>query len=175
MRVYEFAKQVDKPAKELVALLQKEGFEIRSHMTQLDEKALAFLKKKFDKKPAPQPSPKPKKPAQPKAKPSMKQSISSVKPLPQPLELPTELVIQPTMVSDIATVARIPVNEIIITLLKWGIVAPKNTVLGQDIVQRIADHYEIATVQPTAQEEKKGSSFIEGKKGIGTIKRRKES
>src|SRR5271168_1871651 len=45
MRIYEFAQQKNISSKELIENLQKGGFDVKSHMSVLDEKALSFLNK----------------------------------------------------------------------------------------------------------------------------------
>ena len=50
MRVYEFAKEHDLQAKELLKILKEGGFSLGSHMAVLDKEALAFLEAKFKKK-----------------------------------------------------------------------------------------------------------------------------
>ena len=44
MRVYEFAKQKDVSSKEILALLEKEGFSVASHMSVLSDDSISFLK-----------------------------------------------------------------------------------------------------------------------------------
>jgi len=45
MRIYEFAQQKNISSKDLIEKLQKGGFDVKSHMSVLDEKALSFLNK----------------------------------------------------------------------------------------------------------------------------------
>ncbi len=47
MRIYEFAQLHNISSKDLVEKLQKQGFDVKSHMSLLDEKALSFLNKSF--------------------------------------------------------------------------------------------------------------------------------
>ncbi len=47
MRVYEFAKKLGIPTKKLLTELQNGGFSVASHMSVLDEKAMAFLENLF--------------------------------------------------------------------------------------------------------------------------------
>lgn len=51
MRLYEFSKQCGLPAKDLIDLLRKNGFDVKSHMSSLSEEALNFLTKETSKKP----------------------------------------------------------------------------------------------------------------------------
>ena len=43
MRIYEFAQQNNISNKELIEKLQANGFDVKSHMSVLDESALSFL------------------------------------------------------------------------------------------------------------------------------------
>src|SRR5260370_6679201 len=45
MRVYEFAQLNNISSKDLIGTLQKNGFDVKSHMSILDEKAISFLNK----------------------------------------------------------------------------------------------------------------------------------
>ena len=48
MRIYEFAKQKDVSSKELVQLLETEGFAVTSHMSIMTQEMEAFLEKYFN-------------------------------------------------------------------------------------------------------------------------------
>jgi translation initiation factor IF-2 len=64
----------------------------------------------------------------------------------------TEIEIDSMLLSDAASKMKKPVNDIILTLLKWGIVANKNQIIGEDVVARLASHYQLkAVVRPTAK------------------------
>src|SRR5438477_4272558 len=45
MRIYEFSQLNNVSSKDVIEKLQKNGFDVKSHMSVLDEKALAFLQK----------------------------------------------------------------------------------------------------------------------------------
>lgn len=62
-----------------------------------------------------------------------------------------EIVLDSMLVADVAAKMGKPVNDIILALLKWGIVANKNQMLGTDVIARLAEHYQIKTVKPTTQ------------------------
>ncbi len=63
----------------------------------------------------------------------------------------TELILKPTSVADLAVALNRPVTEIIVTLLKWGMVTSKNQIMGDDIVARLAEHYQAKSVRPAAE------------------------
>src|SRR5579872_4262842 len=89
MRIYEFAQQHNISSKDIIKKLQQSGFDVKSHMSILDEDALAVLKKEFSahsKKEASQESSSNSQPAKPIEKPvseplstseSLKKSIYS--------------------------------------------------------------------------------------------------
>ncbi len=62
-----------------------------------------------------------------------------------------ELTLRPTSVADLAAELNRPVTEIIVTLLKWGMVTSKNQIMGDDIVARLAEHYQVRAVRPVAE------------------------
>ncbi len=57
MRVYELAKELDIPSKELTAKIQAMGIEVKNHMSTLDDKAVASVKSALSEKAAPKAQP----------------------------------------------------------------------------------------------------------------------
>ena len=51
MKVHEYAKQVDIPSKDIVALLQAAGLDVKNHMSTLDPEVIKVLDRKYKKKP----------------------------------------------------------------------------------------------------------------------------
>jgi len=171
MRIYEFAKKFGIPTKKLLTELQNGGFSVASHMSVLDEKAMTFLENLFspksvsnikeskevqkepiisqkiqEKKTAPSsPAPRALVPAQPAAP---KQAVKT-----------KSIVIQPTGVIEMAEKAGVPVNELIVTLLRWGILSAKNQVLNEELVARLAKHYQLEVIQPVKEEEQEERVF----------------
>src|ERR1700734_3676000 len=47
MRVYEFSKQYNIPVKDIISALQAEGVDIKSHMSIINDEAIALLERKF--------------------------------------------------------------------------------------------------------------------------------
>ncbi|MFC1845660.1 translation initiation factor IF-2 N-terminal domain-containing protein [Candidatus Dependentiae bacterium] len=140
VRVHEFARQHNVPSREILKLLRDGGFDVGSHMSMLDQKALTFLNQRL------LPSEEPKKEKQIK---SMSTTQSRRKPgksrggavrkrfhfpseeLPKkPVEeksLPKELAIEPMTPDDVSKKIGEPATGVILTLLKWGIVCPKKS------------------------------------------------
>lgn len=165
MRVYELSKQLNVPVKQLLEVLKNEGVTVKSHMSVVDENVIVLLRKKFEKesekkvlnitqeqkepmqkeqiKPsiAPKQSQKPSVQAQP---PVVPQVISEPK---EEVHEPKTIVIRPLIVSDAALQMGKSVHDVILTLLKWKIIAAKNKLLPEEIVVRLAHHYGVTPVK----------------------------
>jgi translation initiation factor IF-2 len=55
------------------------------------------------------------------------------------------------------------VTQVILTLLKWGVVAAKNQLLNEDVVIRVAEHYQATVTKPAEKksDEHKGAISLE--------------
>jgi len=175
MRVYEFSKERGLQAKEVVKLLQDNGFDVKNHMSALDEESLKFLEKRF--KPAAAAPKKAKAVAKKEPEPISKpiKKVSEKKP-PKPVEKakPKEpesevLIIEPMSVVEFAEKTKRPVNSIIVTLLKMGVVATKNQMLTEDVVAKLAEQLELPIIKPKVD---KSSLLKEIKVGEGDFKER---
>jgi translation initiation factor IF-2 len=167
MRVYEFAKTKNLSAKEVIELLRKEGFEISSHMAVLDQDALNFLEKKLSKlepekkvsrpnstAPAPQKQEAPKKTTMEKSVVAYTKKHESLpKSEPKKIVKPLGLTAEAAMVSDVAEGVHKPVTEVILTLLKWGHVYTKNSMLPEELVVKLAKHYNVPVFEVEKKEE----------------------
>lgn len=193
MRVYEFAKEQGLQAKELLQLLKENGFSLASHMSVLPDDALKFLEKKFKKEVAVAPSaPKkiepevaaqPSKPAvvqPPKKEESQKEkkvhipsTTSANKPTYQektfqPKEEPKkelEISLTPMTLSEAAEKMQRSTSDLILTLLKWGILSNKNQLLPIDLISRLAEQYQVKVVRPVEkakEEEQKKAAVVAG-------------
>ncbi len=176
MRVYELSKQLGVSAKKLLEALKKEGVAVKSHMSSIDASAVVLLQKKFrapaksqlalsdttqtrkevmqkerTKRRAPQKSKrskfyatKPKLQATFASKPSIQESVQPV------VQEKKEIVVEPMTVSAAAQKMGKSVSDVILTLLKWKILAAKNQLLSQEVVKRLAHHYDITPVKREA-------------------------
>lgn len=199
MRIYEFAQLNNVSSKDIIEKLQKNGFDVKSHMSVLDEKALSFLENKTKQIPvdaqttesvkeskpthpientvtqlsqqatvktsssakatADTPSKQSKTPQTSSTKSSS--NISQQQPIvakKETKESPSaatqmELVVHQMGIAELAEKIKKPVTDVIITLLKWGVVATKNQIISEDIVQRLARHYEIPVIKAPVKEE----------------------
>lgn len=179
MRVYEFSKQCGVSSKELLKMLHDKGFDVSSHMSILSPDQINFLNKQCNLAPQNENKSPAKKqddlavPKETTSKP-VEEKVSIKKPAEslerkvytektpsleinhQP-ELPKKthiapFVVQPMLVAQAAQALGQPVTSVIITLLKWGVVATKNQLLTEDIVTRLASHYEVDVIKPEKKE-----------------------
>ncbi len=164
MRIYEFAQQNNISNKDLIEKLQAHGFDVKSHMSVLDEAALSFLNEDLISVPQLIES-KPNNIAEKKTSEYLSQtanlshtnleekevlspkkessgSISSI-----------ELKEQQISVAEFAEKTKKPVTDIIVTLLKWGIIATKNQVITEDTVLKLANHYGISVLKSAPEQE----------------------
>lgn len=199
LRVYEFARMCGKSAKELVAELQQAGFDVKSHMSVLSEKELAFLHKKYlttaqppmekqqEKRvqqkmekvetekqavkqktiPAPTREPvaakisKAKEPKEKAIQHKLEHPTLEPKIVPEPEKKPIvadAIVIEPMTVAAFALKAHKPASEVILTLLRMGIVAAKNQVITEDVIEKLVEQYQLKT-----------SKRVETPKGLARI------
>jgi len=176
IRVYEFAKQSNVSAKELLDILKKGGFSVGSHMAMLDQEALNFLNKKLKrpslktvkekeqvktmvstqtrkrKKTIPGGKKGKRKgrfhAEEPKKLPEFdKKEKSSVEPVQR------ELIITSMTPGEFSTKTGEPATGVILTLLKWGIVCPKNQMLPKKAIYRLAEHYDISAIKESVRDE----------------------
>ena len=47
MKIHELAKQIDKTSKEIIAVAQELGIEVKSHLSSIEEKDIEKIKKKL--------------------------------------------------------------------------------------------------------------------------------
>lgn len=152
MRVYEFSKQYNIPAKDIINTLRAEGFDIKSHMSIIDEQVIAFLKKKLKNNNKSEKNSQIK-PVDEKTTSSMvsvkqdgkQDSRATNEVIDDTSDLP-HIIIKEMSVADFAQKTDIPVSDIILTLLKMGVVAAKNKILTEETVTSLAKHYELQAV-----------------------------
>jgi translation initiation factor IF-2 len=168
MRVYELSKQLGISNKDAVKLLQEKGFDVASHMSVLSPEAINFLSGLGQKKEQ-EPPAKKEVPKAPTVHPSEKeQKISDTKPsvVERKIErLPEEepefeeeekpagtITAEPMLVGEFAQKVKRPVSEIIVTLLKRGVIYAKNQVIPLSVVEQLAKTYGYELVEPKKKE-----------------------
>jgi translation initiation factor IF-2 len=162
MRVYEFAKLLNLTNKELLALLSKEGIEVKSHMATLSPEVIDLLQKKLTKPkqvvkdkaeeleikeigPQRASAAQPMRLNESKSAPIEKKEEPSIKIEPVAVQ---EFEVKSMTVGEIAQVLKKPVSEIILLLLKQGIVCAKNQILSEKIVEQLARHFQCIIKYP---------------------------
>ena len=163
MRVYEFSKKFGISNKEIIKILQEGGFDIQNHMAMLNQESIDFLQKKLSKVLPNKEVEKIKKVIPPEVKPeikSEKQQVAS-KPIEQtkviekklmpieqktkqfkkeelPEEVKKELILRAMSLGELADYLNKPVSELILSLLKKGLMYNKNQILPEDLVEQLA-------------------------------------
>ncbi|MBN1549237.1 translation initiation factor IF-2 [Candidatus Babeliales bacterium] len=141
MRLYEFSQEVGVTSKDLLKVLDDAGFPVKSHMSQLTDEALVFLKKKFSSEPQVK--------EVVQSKPVQVNSTYVTKEV-DPISLPKEedleeesshIILQEMTVDAIAQKLNRPVTEVILFLLRRGVVATKNQLVSEDLIKALADQY----------------------------------
>ncbi len=145
MRVYEFARLCGVPSKELVVFLNEAGFHIKSHMAVLSKQEFDFLEKRFMQTEQQQKIVEPVVAIEEHTPIAEKKSAKNNNLKQEVLE--GSILIEPMSVADFANKTKKPTSEVIITLLKMGIMAAKNQVITEDSLERLAEHYHIKTVK----------------------------
>lgn len=176
MRVHELAKELKITSKELIEKLQKQGVEAKSHMTNLDDEAVALAKGKKTKavkRPAvkkplllkPQKSetrPEIKPEVKPEIKPEVKEPapVKPVQPREEPRPVATAVAepIQlefPISVGALAVRLNIRIPDLIKSLMEIGVFASVNQLLSDEVVFKLSAKLGIPVEKVSDEEEKK--------------------
>lgn len=153
MRVYEYAKKIGSSSKEILKHLSSAGFDVDSHMALLSDEEVEFLNQKYVKREkkgrAPGGSAYKKNPDDELYDEDFGDELS-----------PQELTLEAMTVADFSERLHKQSNEVILTLLKWGIVAPKNMLLDENIISRLAQHFQVIVKKPERALEKRVEAQI---------------
>ncbi len=194
MRIYELSKELNVSSKDLLQALNVAGIAAKNHMSSIDEKSENFLRKKFSNPAAHEETKQ--KPHLTNKEPMQKESaeqgrgkFSAPKKIQDSTpvvvkketiltpvstatneDAPKKIILKPMLVGDVADYLLKPVNEVILTLLRWGVVAPKNKQLPEDIIARLAAHYGVEIEKKEATQ-KQALVPLE-KQGAGSLKER---
>ncbi len=200
MRIYEFAKEINVSTKQVLQALQDNGFNVKSHMAILTDPERVVLVRVFvqdnaklggvvesdqglkdsenaisqtKEVPVKQDIKSPpiatrgvirqEFPGSIRATP--KESVPSVK----------SISLRQMTVGELSQAVGVQVSEIILLLLRWGVVAPKNHALAENLVARVAQHYQIEIVQPVAAQERPhiGTNIATGVSFQGRLQERR--
>lgn len=177
MRVYEFSKEYNISNKEVLQALQDVGFEVDSHMAVLTPEQLEFLGETFEKEEQEEAQPRAMRKGKILVKKAIRSStaekeaeILSEKPkkhakkvffsrreqrvdlLEKKSQVPLLLTLESMTVGDAAERMFQPVTDVIMVLLRLGVVATKNQYISEEAVEKLAAHYEIPIEKPQKTE-----------------------
>ncbi|KKP36005.1 MAG: Translation initiation factor IF-2 [candidate division TM6 bacterium GW2011_GWF2_32_72] len=187
MRIYETAKQFGVTSKDLIEILSGAGFDVQTHMSVVSDDALAFLNKKYSKT-APV-TPKslekkeqektPEKKSSAKNKPAEnKKSVAHKAPAKASIEKKIEVkevapvvILKAMTLSELAGQMQKPVTELITTLLKQGVVYGMNQILPVELVETLAEFFEIP-IQKTEEASVAVKSDIAAEENFKNLKSR---
>jgi len=131
MRIYEFSKKFDVAVKDIVELLKERGVRRADPEFMLSESHMAFLKKRMH--------------------------IGTVKEFVSVARIDVNIVDKEVSLGSLAQTLNRPASELIIFLLKRGVVANINKLLTKDLIHLIAQEYGATIVQDAKDVTNKGS------------------
>jgi translation initiation factor IF-2 len=68
------------------------------------------------------------------------------------LSVTEDIILEPMLVAEFADKAHKLASDVILTLLRMGIMVTKNQVIKEDVISRLAEHYQIKTVKKSEQQ-----------------------
>ncbi len=168
MRVYELSKQLNIPSKQLLEVLRKKGFNVKSHMSALESEAVEFLQKKYSDKSSEsnltqketmqkeQVKSAPKKQIHKKKPPVFTRKVAPVQEKSKVISKDEvkeskEIVLRPMTIAEVSTAIGEPVNDLILSLLQSGIAAAINQQLSEEIIKQLIKPYDVKIVKAAAQ------------------------
>lgn len=156
VRIYEYSKTTGVSTKQVLDALANGGFQAKSHMSILTPEELNFLNQTF--KIAGQSAKKTTPAAAPKEAPrsTFSEKNTPVRPVDQPLVDMTlapekPFVVRAMLLGDLADAIKQPVPAVILTLLRWGVMATKNQLLDEAMVARLAENFGIKTIKESGK------------------------
>ncbi len=160
IRVYEFSKKSGISSKDIIALLQENGFNVSNHMTVLTDEMINFLNKQNIPKEAAIKNPSNQRSTQRSF--DFKKNITK-----KEVETPVkkELFRTSMTVAQFCDITDASVNDVIVYLLKKGVAAPKNYVLSEKLVEDLATHFNFPFSEPIATQPSDAERSIAAAKG----------
>ena len=151
MRVYEFSRHYQITNKDLLDVLEQGGFGVGNHMKQLNDEQIAYLIKFFKLNHVLEgTAEKSQNNEESYRKKNDNSENKSVEPIIDRLKSIKDdkqgIVVCDMSLGDLAEKLSVPASELIILLLKEGVVCNKNQVLPHEIVEKIAKFYEIPII-----------------------------
>jgi translation initiation factor IF-2 len=141
VRVYELARDLGVPSKNLIEELRNQGIEVKSHMSTMDEETAGLVLDLYRPQETTIVAPPP-----PTESPAMSSHII-VQPTPPPVEFPPPIPQPAAMivrlpealtVKDFADTLHLKTKDVLMQLMSLGTVASINTVIGLDLANTVA-------------------------------------
>lgn len=164
IRVYELSKIIGVSSKDLLSVLREKGFDVSSPISVVPPEAVELVNKEFTKsskslekeeiKKADSKDLQKKGYDQNGAKKAIEEEQSNTKSSLNQVKLaPNEIYLTSMTLAEIAQRIQKPVNDIILTLLRQGIVISKNQILDESLVKKLADLYGLKVVKKELEKE----------------------
>ncbi|MDE0041974.1 MAG: translation initiation factor IF-2 N-terminal domain-containing protein, partial [Candidatus Poribacteria bacterium] len=155
IRIYELAKQYEITSKELIEELQRYGITVKNHMSSLDAETIALIEAERQGTESPKPK-KPKAKETPDFKPSRDKSarVAIESKQPKPDESGRLQVKENVTVGELASTLGFRPPEMIMRLMKLGIMANVNQRLSYEALQAVSDTFDFDAVRELTLAEK---------------------
>lgn len=88
--------------------------------------------------------------------------VAERKTLVPPAPVAKEVILKPYVLSDFAVILGKGSSDLILTLLKWGILSNKNQLLTEDLVARLCQYYEVPVTRPVVEKPKETKILHKG-------------
>lgn len=154
IRIYELAKETGLSSKELIRILNEHGFEHQSHMSILSDQEKKIIEQSLK---ASQESPLQEKKVSESSRGEARASHSldqnQVNFSRSGVISEKGILVAPMTVSDFSEKAQKSVSDVILTLLKQGIVATKNQLISEKIVSQLAASYGLKALESVKKQE----------------------
>ena len=159
-RVYEFSKKSGISSKDIIALLEKNGFSVVNHMTVLTQEMIDFLNTQNIPKESTIKNSNNQRSSQGSF--GFKKNVTK-----KEVEVPVkkELFRTSMTVAQFCDITDVSVNDVIVYLLKKGVAAPKNYVLSEKLVEDLSTHFEFPFSEPVATQPSDAERSIAAAKG----------
>lgn len=159
VRIYELSKKYNLSNKEILKLLQDNGFEISTHMSVAPQEVIDFLEKKLSKAQKPKEVEKPKEEMVKKLESTekvdkiekikiVKEEAKEEKKIEPLKEIKSkEITLKPMTIGEFSAETQIPASDLILTLLRNKIVSTKNQILSEKSFNLLAQTYGIEIIK----------------------------
>ena len=155
IRIYELAKQYEVTSKELIEELQRYGISVKNHMSSLDAETVTLIEAERKESESPEPK-KTQKKAKSDAKPSRDKPTEAVveSKQPKPDESARLQIQENVTVGELASTLGFRPPEMIMRLMRLGIMANVNQRLGYDALKAIGETFDFDAVRELTLAEK---------------------